>query len=106
MKITKTTLGKKIKEQRRKKGLSQDTLAERIGIDPKHLSRIEVGRSYPSLETLSNIAQALAIEIKDLFDLIPQNDKKILRKKIMELLKRADEDDLRLILKFTTSIIR
>ena len=48
MKTTKELLGGRIKELRKLKGLSQEKLSEKINIDPKHLSRIEVGRGFPS----------------------------------------------------------
>ena len=50
------SLGLRIKEVRKNKKLTQTQLAEKIGIDYKHLSRIEVGSSYPSINTLEKIA--------------------------------------------------
>jgi ribosome-binding protein aMBF1 (putative translation factor) len=38
----------------RKSTISQDQLSQKVDIDPKHLDRIEVGRSYPSLDTLED----------------------------------------------------
>ncbi len=55
MKTLKELLGSRIKEIRKLKRLSQEQLSERVGIDPKHLSRIEVGRGFPSLDTLDNL---------------------------------------------------
>ena len=46
MKTLKELLGSRIKEIRKLKRLSQEQLSERVGIDPKHLSRIEVGRGF------------------------------------------------------------
>lgn len=44
MKTTaKKLLGARIKELRTGRGLSQEELAEMVGVDPKHLSRIETG---------------------------------------------------------------
>jgi len=45
----KKLLGARIKELRKQADLSQDQLAEKVGIDGKYLSRIEVGKRYPSL---------------------------------------------------------
>ncbi len=61
-------LGEKIKSYRKSQRLSQFKLAEAIGINPKYLSRIEVGEAYPSLKTLEKIAVALKVPIKNLFD--------------------------------------
>lgn len=42
-------------------GLRQSELAARLGIGPSHLSLIESGKRRPSLETIEDIAVALAI---------------------------------------------
>lgn len=106
MKTTKELLGARIKELRKAKGLSQEKLSEKVGIDSKHLSRIEVGKSYPSLDTLEKIANALHVEIKDLFEFIHLSPSKELTDSISKLLKEADEDKLRLILKIIRAVVR
>jgi len=106
MKTTKELLGARIKELRKAKGLSQEKLSEKVGIDSKHLSRIEVGKSYPSLDTLEKIANALHVEIKDLFEFIHLSPSKELPDSISKLLKEADEDKLRLILKIIRAVVR
>ena len=40
-------IGDRIKELRTKNKLTQFELAEAVGIDAKHLSHIETGRSFP-----------------------------------------------------------
>ncbi len=49
--ILKKELGKKIQELRKSKRITQDVLAEQIGIDPKNVSKIENGNHFPSAET-------------------------------------------------------
>jgi len=66
MRNTKQLLGARIKELRKVPGLSQDKFSERIGVDPKHLSRIELGKSFLYMERLEAIAKALAVELKDI----------------------------------------
>lgn len=68
MKSTKELLGARIKELRKTRGMSQEELSEKVNIDPKHLSRIEVGRGFPSLDTLEKLADALNVELKDFFE--------------------------------------
>ncbi len=106
MKKTKELLGARIKELRRTKKLSQFQLSEKIGIDPKHLSRIEVGKSYPSLDTLEKIAKVLNVETKDLFEFMHHTRSKELTGNIIKLLKEADEDKLKLIFKIARAIVR
>ena len=46
-------------EARRKKGISQKVLAQRIGTKQSVISRLESGRANPSLAFLKRLAQAL-----------------------------------------------
>ncbi len=65
--LLKEELGKNIKKIRSAKKMTQEKLAEIIGIDPKSVSKIENGKNYPSSETLSAIAHALDVEFYELF---------------------------------------
>ena len=106
MDTTKELLGRRIKELRKSRGISQDQLAERVDIDPKHLSRIEVGRGYPSLDTLEGIAHALDVEVKDFFEFTHLREDASLVEEITGMLKEASEEKLRLILKVVRAIAR
>ena len=63
----KKDLGRKIQTLRKERKMTQERLAELVGIDPKNISRIENGNNYHSPENLSAIAQALNVEIYELF---------------------------------------
>jgi transcriptional regulator with XRE-family HTH domain len=106
MKTTKELLGARIKELRKARELSQSELSQRVNVDPKHLSRIEVGSSFPSLATLEKIAQGLSVEMGDLFEFVHLKGAKEVREKINGLLKEADEDTLRTVLKVIRAITR
>jgi len=68
MQTTKELLGARIREVRKLRQLSQERLAEKVGVEPKQISRIEGGKSAPSLDTLEAIAKHLQVEMKDLVD--------------------------------------
>jgi ribosome-binding protein aMBF1 (putative translation factor) len=63
-------IGKRVQEIRVSKGYSQVDLVGKIegSIDTTNISRIESGRTNPTAFTLSRIADALEIELKELFD--------------------------------------
>lgn len=63
-------VGKKIQEIRVSKGLTQVDLVGKIQgeIDTTNISRIESGRTNPTIFTLYRIANALEIDLKDLMD--------------------------------------
>jgi transcriptional regulator with XRE-family HTH domain len=105
MRTTKELLGSRIKELRKSKGLSQNELSEKVGIDSKHLSRIEVGRGYPSLDTLDKAAKALDVEIRDFFEFVQPTTSRDLRASINALLKGSDADQLKLVYKVVKAIV-
>jgi transcriptional regulator with XRE-family HTH domain len=107
MKTTKESLGGRIKEFRKLRKLSQEQLAEEVNIDPKHLSRIEVGRGFPSLDTLENLAKALNVELKDFFEFVHNTqNKKGLKETLNSLLRDADEERLKLLVRIVRAVAR
>ena len=49
--------------RRQTQNITKEKLAERVGISVGYLSKIENGRVYPTLETLSNICTELDTEL-------------------------------------------
>jgi transcriptional regulator with XRE-family HTH domain len=62
-------LGLKIKQMRKAKGWTQEQLAERIGIDNKHLSRIEKGYHMPNYQIIKKLAQIFNFDIRNFEDI-------------------------------------
>mgnify|MGYP002625723071 CR=1 FL=1 len=68
-KITKNLqLGRNIFKFRKLKGLSQNQLAELLGISREHLAKIETAKRCVSLGLLFDIADTLEIKVKDFFE--------------------------------------
>ena len=63
----KSILGKNIKFFRLRRQFSQADLAEKANISITFLSNIERGNNYPQAGTLCNLANALGINIWELF---------------------------------------
>lgn len=62
------SLGKQIKKIRKERCLTQQKLAEKVGIGLNFLGKIEVAYAKPSFETIIKISQVLEVPLKDLFD--------------------------------------
>lgn len=62
-------LGKKIKQLRFKAGLTQEQLAEKLGIGPQSVSKWENAVSMPDITALPLLAEIFGISIDELFDL-------------------------------------
>lgn len=58
--------GKKLREIRTKKQLSQGDVARTLGVHRSYISGLERGRRNPSLFTVQKIAKALKISPKEL----------------------------------------
>ena len=65
--ILKKLLGERIKRLRKNRNLTQEQLAEMIEIAPRNLSRIEVGESFVTAETLEKLLFALNVTAEELF---------------------------------------
>lgn len=100
----KTLLGARIKELRKRSGLTQDQLAERIEVEAKYLSRIEVGKRYPSLDVLERIADALRVEMHDLFLFVHHDPDATSKKGLEDILSSASPDERKLIYKIIKAV--
>lgn len=101
MKSGKEKLGSRIKAFRKAKGLSQEQLAELVGIEQKHVSRLEVGTSYPTIDRLEKIAVALDVPMGSFFDAGNQTYYEEKAKKLELMMRELDNDYQRIILKFS-----
>ena len=60
-------IGERVRELRDKLELSQEALAEKAGLASKHIQDIEHGRTNPTVATLVGLADALKVDVRDLF---------------------------------------
>ncbi|MBI4773446.1 MAG: helix-turn-helix domain-containing protein [Deltaproteobacteria bacterium] len=60
-------MGLRLKDLRRKRGLSQTELAKLVGVTPSTISQVESNFIYPSVPTLLKIAEVLYVEVSSLF---------------------------------------
>lgn len=106
MKSTKQLLGARIKEIRKGRQLSQAQFSEKLGIATNSLSRIEVGASYPSLDTLENMSKILTVELKDFFDFDYLQDGAIDIANLESLLQDISDEKRKLAFKIIKAISR
>lgn len=59
-------IGLRIRKLRKQKFWTQEKLAEKAGIAPDYLCRIESGKKHPSLKTILLVASALNTTVDDL----------------------------------------
>ena len=95
-------MGRRIKELRETKGLTQAQLAELIGKTVETVSNFERGRTLPGILTLESVARQIGVPLKEFFDDAPvsaQQDKPVSRNAtiIMNSIDLLPEDDLEII---------
>lgn len=61
-------MGAKLAYIRKSKNISQAQLAEDIDVTFQYISQIECGKANPTLEKIINLANALDVDVKELFD--------------------------------------
>ena len=61
-------VGRRIAEQRRERGWTQETLAERLDVSLKYVQRIEAGRENLTLRSLIQLAWLLDTKIVSFLD--------------------------------------
>ena len=99
----KKQFGKRLREIRTSKNLTQETVAELINIKPENYSRIENGLSFPKPENIVKLSNVLNIEIAELFQFSNIQDyDKILETVILKL--KSDKEITIVIYKFLKSL--
>jgi len=87
---------KNLRESRRKYGFTQAQLAEKAGISTHYIALIELARNIPKVETIELLANALNIEIYELFivPLSPVMELKKINKAIVSDLKDVVKESI------------
>lgn len=102
----KQKIGARIQEIRKNKGMKQEVLSVKMGINSKYLSSIERGKENPTLNMIISLAEALDVEISNLFEFVEIQDPAKRKNEIFDLLKHADDEELKLIGKVLLAILR
>jgi len=99
-----TLLGQRIRAARTAAGLSQERLAEMVGLTSQHISHTEVASTKISLPSLIKIANALNTSVDKLLSDNMQDVKPHLLEDFQILLEDCDGDELYIILQAADSI--
>lgn len=105
MEINYKALGKRIKLARIEKELTQEKLAELVGLSPTHMSNIESGTANVSLPSLVNIANALSLSVDDLLSDSVIHAKASLEREFQKMLDSCTEYEMRIVRDAAQAII-
>ncbi len=85
--------GEKIKEQRKRLGMSQAELAEKADIHEKQIYRIEMGKNSPSIHTVLKIIHVLNMDVR-ILDINNINNFNPVKDEIYSMLEGASDEEL------------
>jgi len=97
-------LGKRIKQIRELKGLTQENFEEASGINARYLSALERGQKNVTVQILEKVAKTLNIEVLDLF-YFESKDQKNFDVDLNSVLKTVEPDLKKKIIKILQVLI-
>ena len=86
--------GKFISQKRKEKNLTQEQLAEKLGVSNKTVSKWETGKCMPDYSVVKNLCEELEITVAELMDGEATEEKSVRTyddEQIMDLLRRTQE---------------
>lgn len=95
--LIKKKIGKRIQYYRKKKGLTQEQLAEMVNISTNHLSAIERGIYGVKLETLVEIINIIDCTADDIFTDVLKIEYKVKASRLTDELKKLDSEKQNMI---------
>ena len=101
----KKKLGKRIKELRKQKGLTQEQLAELINLEQNSISVIESGRNFPTLVTLEKIANILGVELNEFFNYEYYEDIQQIKSALQYRIETMNDVQIRHVYKYIKNVI-
>ncbi|MBI3596139.1 MAG: helix-turn-helix transcriptional regulator [Nitrospirae bacterium] len=103
---TEQLLGRRIRELRKARNLTQEQFGERTGINYKYLGAVERGQENPTVKVLEKIARVLRVDLRDLFafDHLEQ-DSKTLKRRIAQLIEGKDQEKLQKAAKLLSALL-
>lgn len=102
MSSLKKQLGARIRELRKARGITQEALAEMLGIGTANISYIENGKFAPSFENFEKMINVFDVEPYELYKFPNRGNIDDIRKELTRVIN-SDEDMLMLIYRFYKS---
>lgn len=104
MSINYYEIGQRIRKFRKAYQLSQEQLAEKVGISVTHMSHIETGNTKLSLQVFVDIAKTLSIQTDELLYDVTESSKTPLKQEIAEIFDSCSVHEMRLLTDIVKSV--
>ncbi len=104
MSLDYNVIGERIKEARRAKNMTQETLSEKMDLSVAFLSRVERGSSHINLKRLNQICDILEVSEGYILNGADSTKKNYLDKEFAELLKKCTPEKQKMIYEIAKTI--
>ena len=105
-----SSIGKKVRQERLKHGWTQEELAEKLELHPSFIGQLERGLKTASLATLKRLSQVFGVKSSDLLNeaelKTPARGASSVEKKIVDLLKGYKAHEQEAVYKTIKYILR
>lgn len=98
-------IGKRIKEARRAKNLTQEALSEQLDLSVAFLSRVERGSSHINLKRLNQICDILDVSEGYILNGADSTKDNYLNKEFAELLKKCPPEKQKMIYEIAKTVL-
>ncbi len=96
---------KNLKRLRKLRKLTQEQLAEQVGVDFRYISYLENAKSFPSCDLIEKLVKALGVEYVDLFTIGSEDSRNELEKKILNIISVMDDEKLKKLYNIAKEIL-
>ena len=96
-------IGNRLKEIRKRKKITQEALAEVVGVTAQHISNIENGKTKVSLETFIKITRTLDVSADMILVDCLNVSEVVYQEEIMSLLEDCSSEELKILTQFLES---
>lgn len=100
----KEAFAQRLKEIRKKRGLTQEKLAELVEVAPRHISFIETAKSFPSADLIERLCKVLQISYADIFKFRNEFSRKELIDNLSKIIIKLDTNKLNYLYKIASEL--
>lgn len=97
-------IGQRLKTARKKAGLTQQELAEKLNLSVAYISRVECGSSHVNLKRLTEICNILNISEGDILTGVSNSGENYLSSEFSDILNKCSPEKQKLIYKLSRLI--
>ncbi len=102
--MIKERFAENLKKFRKSKKMTQEKLAEIVGVDFRYISFLENAKGFPSCELIEKLSNALQINVSDFFKYGESLSREELENRIIDSVKLLDNKNLKLLYEISKNL--